>query len=341
MSQHAATGQQPVPAAQDMKLVPDIFAPAVPKKGIRDGFGRALLELGGKDENVWALSADVSESSRTHWFAEKFPGRFVQVGVAEQNLAGVAAGIALCGKTAFISAFGAFSPGRNFDQIRVSICYNGVSVKIHSSHTGLAVGPDGASHQMLEDIAMMRALPNMTVIVPADMEQAKKATFAAAAVKTPVYLRTSRESTPVFTTPDTPFAIGKANVYRDGNDVAVFACGHQVFESLKAAQELKKEGIDAAVVDMHTIKPIDKSAILSYAKKCRAIVSAEDHQINGGLGSAIAEVLAESGCPAVLKRVGVEDSFGETGSCAELYKKYGIDAAGIAKAAKEVLKVKK
>jgi len=323
-----------------MNLVPDPFAATLAKKSSRDGFGKALAELGAADANVWAVSADVSESSRTHWFAEKFPERFVQVGVAEQNMAGVAAGIASCGKTAFMSAFGAFSPGRNFDQIRVSICYNDVDVKVHASHTGLSVGPDGASHQMLEDIALMRALPNMTVLVPSDLEQARKATLAAAAVKTPAYIRTSRENAPVFTTPGTPFVIGKANVYRDGKDVAVFACGLQVWESLKAAEELKKEGIDAAVIDMHSIKPIDKACILSYAKTCGVIVSAEDHQVAGGLGSAIAEVLAESGCPAVLRRVGM-NGFGETGSCTELYRKYGLDSSGIAKAAKEALKMKK
>ncbi len=329
------TGMKP-----GMKLVPDPFASTIAKKSSRDGFGKALLELGEKDKSVWAVSADVSESSRTNWFAEKFPERFVQVGVAEQNMAGVAAGIASCGKTVFISAFGAFSPGRNFDQIRVSICYNDVNVKVHASHTGLSVGPDGASHQMLEDIAMMRALPNMTVIAPSDMEQAKKATLAAAAMKTPIYIRTSRENAPVFTTPDTPFAVGKANIYRDGKDVAIFACGLQVYESLKAAEELKKEGIDAAVIDMHTIKPIDRAAILSYAKKCGVLVSAEDHQVDGGLGSAIAEVLAESGSPATLRRIGMT-GFGETGSCAELYKKYGLDAAGIVQAAREALKLRK
>jgi transketolase len=323
----------------DMHLVPDLFAPAVPKKASRDGFGKALVELGEKDKNVWALTADVSESTRTHWFAEKFPDRFVQVGVAEQNLAGVAAGIAACGKKAFISAFAAFSPGRNFDQIRVSLCYSNLDVKIHASHAGLSVGPDGASHQILEDIAMMRALPNMTVLVPCDLEQAKKATLAAAVLKTPAYIRTSRENTPVFTTPQTPFEIGKANVYRDGKDVAVFACGLQVFEALKAADELKKKGIDAAVIDMHSIKPIDKAAIAQYAKKCGVLVSAEDHQINGGLGGAIAEVLCESS-PVPIVRVGVKDSFGESGNCAELYRKYGIDAAAITKAAEEAVKLK-
>jgi transketolase len=323
----------------NMHLAPDIFGAAVPRKASRDGFGRALVELGEKDMNVWALTADVSESTRTHWFAEKFPDRFVQVGVAEQNLAGVAAGIAACGKKAFISAFGAFSPGRNFDQVRVSICYNDVDVKLHASHCGLSVGPDGASHQILEDIAMMRALPNMIVLVPCDMEQARKATLAAARLTTPAYIRTSRENSPVFTTPQTPFEIGKANVYRDGKDAAIFACGLQVFESLKAAEELKKKGIDAAVIDMHTIKPIDTAMIVSYSKKCRALVSVEDHQIDGGLGSAIAEVLAEHH-PAHLKRIGMKGAFGESGSCAELYKKYGLDAAGIVKGVEEALTMK-
>jgi len=323
----------------DLKLVPDLFAPAIAKKSSRDGFGKALLELGERDKSIWAVSADVSESSRTHWFAEKFPERFVQVGVAEQNMAGVAAGIASCGKTVFISAFGAFSPGRNFDQIRVSLCYNNSNVKVHASHTGIAVGPDGASHQMLEDIAMVRALPNMIVLVPADMEEARKATHTAAGIKTPVYIRTSRENAPVFTTHETPFTIGKANVCRDGKGVAIFACGAQVYESLKAAEELKKENIDAAVIDMHTIKPIDRAVIVAYAKKCDVLVSAEDHQIDGGLGSAIAEVLAEE-WPTTLKRVGINNTFGESGSATELFQKYGIDAAGIARAAKEAIHMK-
>ncbi len=323
----------------DMHLVPDLFGAAIVKKASRDGFGKALLELGEKDPNVWAVSADVSESTRTHWFAEKFPQRFVQVGVAEQNMAGVAAGIASCGKLAFISAFGAFSPGRNFDQIRVSVCYNDSNVKVHASHAGLSVGPDGASHQMLEDIALMRSLPNMLVVVPCDMEQAKKATLAMATVKTPAYIRTSRENAPVFTTTQTPFELGKANVYRDGKDVAIFACGLQVYEALKAAEELKKKGIDAAVIDMHTIKPIDSATITTYAKKCGAVVSVEDHQINGGLGSAIAEVLCEK-CPAHLVRVGMRDQFGESGNAYDLFRKYGLDAAGIVKAAEEASKLK-
>jgi transketolase len=325
---------------KEMHLVPDVFAPTLIKKASRDGFGKALLELAEKDPNVWALSADVSESTRTHWFAEKFPDRFVQVGVAEQNMAGVAAGIASCGKKVFISAFAAFSPGRNFDQIRVSICYNDVDVKVHASHAGLAVGPDGASHQMLEDLALMRSLPNMHVIVPCDLEQAKKATLAAAMVKTPAYIRTSRENSPVFTTPQTPFEIGKANVYRDGGKdpaVAIFSCGLQVYEALKAAEELKKKGIDAAVIDMHTIKPIDSGTIIAFAKKTKLLVSVEDHQIAGGLGSAIAEVLCDKH-PAKLVRLGMKDQFGESGSAYELFKKYGLDAAGIVKAVEDMMK---
>lgn len=320
---------------KDMHLAESLYG-ELDKKPSRDGFGKALLELGEKDENVWALTADVSESTRTNWFADKFPKRFVQVGVAEQNLAGVASGIAACGKKVFISAFAAFSPGRNFDQLRVSICYNNVDVKIHGSHAGLSVGPDGASHQILEDIAMMRILPNMSVLVPSDVEQAKKATLAAAKLATPAYIRTSREKAPIFTTPQTPFEIGRANVYRDGEDVAIFACGLQVYEALKAAEDLNKKGISAAVIDMHSIKPIDAATIVSYAKKCRALVSVEDHQIEGGLGSAIAEVLSDRH-PAHLRRLGVKDRFGESGNCADLFRKYGLDAAGIAKAAEEEL----
>ncbi|MDD5337143.1 MAG: transketolase family protein [Candidatus ainarchaeum sp.] len=294
---------------------------------LRDGFGKALLELGEKDPNVWVLTADVSESTRTHWFAEKFPKRFVQVGVAEQNLAGTAAGIAACGKTAIISAFGAFNPGRNFDQIRVSICYNDVKVIIHASHTGITVGPDGASHQMLEDIAMMRALPNMTVFVPADAEEARKATLAAHSIKGPAYIRTGREKFPVFTTEKTPFIPGKANVLRDGSDVAIFACGVEVYQALKAAEMLEKEGIKAAVINVHTIKPLDRETILSYAKKCGLSVSVEEHQVNGGLGSAIAELLAEENCK--LFRHGIHNTFAESGEAPELMKKYKLDAQGI------------
>jgi len=322
-----------------MELISNLFAPEVSKPS-RDGFGKALVELGEKDPNVWVMTADVSESTRTHWFAEKFPKRFIQVGVAEQNLAGVAAGIAACGKTVFISAYGVFSPGRNWDQIRVSICYNDVPVKLHASHTGLTVGPDGASHQALEDIAMMRVLPNMVVVAPADMEEARKATHAIAEIKSPAYIRTAREKAAAFTTKDTPFELGKANVYRDGADIAIFACGITVYESLKAAEALKQKGIDAAVIDCHTIKPIDSETVTKYSKKCGLILTVEEHQVDGGMGSAVAEVLAENHhCP--LKRHGIYNHFCESGESADLLKKYQLDAAGIAKVAEESMKMKR
>ncbi len=302
----------------------------------RDGFGKMLLELGEKDPDLWVLTADVAESSRAHWFAEKFPERFVQVGIAEQNMASVASGIAACGKTAVISAFGAFSPGRNFDQIRVSVCYNDSKVIVHGSHTGITVGPDGASHQILEDIAMMRALPNMSVLVPADFWEAKKALHAAHALKGPCYVRTGREKLPGFTTEKTPFEIGKANVLRDGKDVAIFACGVEVYQSLRAAEMLEKDGINAAVINVHTIKPMDRESIIKYSKKCGLAVSVEEHQISGGLGSAVAEVIAEdSGTP--LKRHGIYDRFAESGEALELMGKYKLDAQGICETAKEAV----
>lgn len=311
------------------------------KKPTRDGFGKALVELGEKDPNVWVLTADVSESTRTHWFSEKFPKRFVQVGVAEQNLAGVAAGIASCGKTAFISAYGVFSPGRNWDQIRVSICYNNLPVKIHASHTGLTVGPDGATHQALEDLAIMRSLPNMVILAPSDFEQTKKATHVAYLHPGPVYIRSAREKSPVFTTKDTPFEIGGANVIADGSDVAIFACGIPVYESLKAANELKKQGRSVAVIDCYSIKPINREIIEQYAKKCGLIVSVEEHQINGGLGSSIAEVLSELGSSCILKRHGIYDRFCESGEGYDLLKKYNLDSVGILNVVKEALKLKK
>ncbi|MCK4319645.1 transketolase family protein [Candidatus Micrarchaeota archaeon] len=324
---------------EDMHLIDPLFEPAELKPS-RDGFASASVEIGEKDQNVWVLTADVSGSTRANFFERKFPERFVQVGVAEQNMAGVAAGIASEGKTAFVSAYGVFSPGRNWDQIRVSICYNDVPVIFHGSHTGITVGPDGASHQALEDIAITRPIPNMQVLAPADAEEVRKAFWAAYESKRPTYIRTSREKMPVFTTENTPFTLGKANVYREGNDVAIFAIGPLVYESLKAARELEKENIFCAVIDMHTIKPIDKEAIIHWAEKTGLLVSIEDHQINGGLGSAIAEVLAEN-LPTPLKRHGMLDVFGESGTASDLLKKYSLDAEGIKKTIKEALPMKK
>jgi transketolase len=316
---------------KEMALIENIDAPQN-RKPSRDGFGKALVEIGAENPNLWVLTADVSESTRTHWFAEKYPDRFVQVGVSEQNMAGVATGIASSGKTVFISAYAAFSPGRNWDQVRVSICYNNVPVKLHGSHTGVTVGPDGASHQALEDIAITRVLPNMTVIVPADVEEARKATIEASKTKKPVYIRSCREKMPAFTTYLTPFTIGKANVYRNGSDAAIFACGPQVYESIMAAEKLESEGISCAVIDCHTIKPIDEDMIRFWGKKTGLIISVEDHQITGGLGGAIAEVLGESGksIPCSLKRHGIRNMFCESGEPLELMKKYGLDSEGIA-----------
>ncbi len=324
---------------KEMKLVENLFS-IEEKKPTRDGFGRGLEEVGESNPDLWVLTADVSGSVRTHWFAKKFPRRFVQVGVAEQNLAGVAAGIAACGKTSVISAYGVFSPGRNWDQIRVSICYNDVPVIIHASHTGLTVGPDGASHQALEDMAMMRVLPNIVVVAPSDFNQAKKAIKVLLKRNKPAYIRSERSKAPVFTTEETPFELGKVNVYREGKDVAVFACGVPVYESLKAAEELEKEGISCAVIDCHTIKPIDREAVKEWGEKTGLIVSVEEHQINGGLGGAIAEVIAEEGIKAKLKRHGVYNRFCESGSAYELLEKYGLDAEGIRKVVKEAVQKK-
>jgi transketolase len=321
---------------KEMGLIENIDAPQN-RKPSRDGFGKALVEIGSENPNLWVLTADVSESTRTHWFAEKYPERFVQVGVSEQNMAGVAAGIASLGKTVFISAYGVFSPGRNWDQVRVSICYNNVPVKLHGSHTGVTVGPDGASHQALEDIAITRVLPNMTVIVPADVEEARKATIEAAKIKNPVYIRSCREKMPVFTTHLTPFTIGKANTYREGKDMAIFACGPQVYESIIAAEKLESAGISCAVIDCHTIKPLDEDTIKFWAKKTGFIVTVEDHQIIGGLGGAIAEALGELGksSPCTLKRHGIKNIFCESGEPLELMKKYKLDSEGIAEFVQE------
>lgn len=322
---------------KEMHLIEDLLT-SKNTVSLRDGFGKGLLEVGQENHDVWVVTADVQESTRVNWFAEKFPQRFVQAGIAEQNMAGVAAGIALCGKIAFISAFAAFSPGRNWDQIRVSICYTNANVKIHASHNGISVGPDGATHQALEDIAMLRALPNMVIIVPCDIEETRKATKAITNRFGPAYIRTSREKVVTFTTEETPFEIGKANVYREGKNAAIFACGLEVYESLKAAEALAKEGIECAVIDCHTIKPIDRDCILEWAKKTKLLISVEEHQIYGGLGGAIAEVLSEEQTGAVLKRHGIYDTFCESGDGKDLMRKYKLDAAGIVEFVRQVIK---
>ncbi|MBI2050589.1 MAG: transketolase family protein [Parcubacteria group bacterium] len=306
----------------------------------RDGYGEALVALGEKNGKVIVLSADLTESTRSKAFAEQFPERFVEVGVAEQNLAGLAAGMALAGYIPFMSSFAVFSPGRNWDQIRVSICYTAANVKIAGGHTGISVGPDGATHQAMEDIALTRVLPNMAVVAPADSLEAAKATLAAASLEGPVYLRFGRPQAPVFTTRTSPFEIGVANVLAAGTDVTIIACGPMVYTSLEAALELgKKHGVKAEVINCHTIKPLDVKTLAASAKKTGAVVTAEEHQIHGGLGGAVAEALAER-APVVMRFVGMPDAFGESGEAQELLEKYGMTKEKIVAQSLAVIKEK-
>lgn len=306
----------------------------------RDGFGKGLADAARKDQRIVGLCADLTDSTRIEWFKKEFPDRFVELGVAEQNLATVAAGMALGGKIPFISSYATFSPGRNWEQIRTTICYNDVPVKIIGSHAGISVGPDGATHQALEDMGMMRALPNMQVCCPADWIEARKATLAMAELPSPCYMRLSREKVPTITTEQTPFKWGRGEVYRDGYDIAIISCGQLVYEALLAADMLAKDGIDAYVVNMHTIKPIDAELIIDLAKKTGAIVTAEEHQINTGLGSAVAEVIVQN-YPVPQKMVAIQDRFGESGEPAELLTKFGLRKEDIIKAAKEAVKLRR
>lgn len=309
------------------------------QKPTRSGYGKGLVELGKKDKNIVALCADLTDSTKVGDFRKEFPDRFIEVGIAEQNMMGLAAGLALVGKIPFISTYAVFCPGRNWDQLRISVAYNNIPVKLTGAHSGVSVGADGATHQALEDIAITRCLPNMTVLAPCDFIETRKATIAAAATKGPVYLRFAREATPVFTTEETFFEIGKANIFREGKDVAIIACGPLVHEALLAAESLAEENISVAVVDNHTIKPMDEKTITEIAEKTGAVVTAEDHQIMGGMGSAVAEVLAKN-CPVPMEMVGVQDRFGESGTPEELMTLFKLTAEDIKKAVKKVLKRK-
>lgn len=306
----------------------------------RDGYGKGLVEAGEKDERIVVLCADLTESTRSHWFAEKFPERFIQVGVAEPNMAVLASGMAAYGKIPFISSYATFSPGRNNEQIRTNVCINNVPVKVAGSHAGISVGPDGATHQALEDIALMRAVPRMEVFVPCDALQAQKATMTAAFSKKPAYLRLGRAKTPIITTHETPYEPGKAQVFREGTDVAIIACGSQVYDALIAAQNLEKEGVSCAVINNHTIKPLDEKTIVAVAKKCGRVVTVEEHQVAAGMGSAVAECLAKTH-PVPIEFVGMQDTFGESGEPRELLEHFGIDTKGIMSAAHRVLERKK
>ncbi len=303
---------------------------------IRKGFGKGLLMAGKANQQVVAACADLTDSTQMNLFKEKFPERFVEIGVAEQNLVTVGAGLAAMGKIPFVSSYAAFSPGRNWEQIRTTICLNDRPVKVVGSHAGVSVGPDGATHQMLEDLALMRVLPNMVVIAPCDSVEAEKATLAMAQDKRPNYLRLAREATPIITTSDTPFAIGEAYVFKNGSDVSLIATGTMTYQALAAAEQLAKDGISAEVVHVPTLKPLDHETILKSVRKTGAVVTAEEGQIIGGLGGAIAELLGEEE-PTPMLRIGMKDRFGESGSPAELLEYFGLDAKHIRLAAHSLL----
>jgi transketolase len=317
-------------------LTVDITKAKLQSESIRNGLGRGLLEAGKQNKNVVAVTADLTESTNISLFAKAFPERFIQVGVSEQNLVTVGSGLAAFGKIPFVSSYAAFNPGRNWEQIRTTICLNDRPVKIVGSHTGISVGPDGATHQMLEDIALMRALPNMVVLAPCDSVEAEKATLAMATDLRPNYIRLARDATPIITLPDTPFEIGKAIVFVEGFDVTIIATGTMVYHALLAAERLKHHHISAEVINVSTVKPLDAETIITSVKKTRAVVTAEEAQINGGLGGVIAELLAER-CPTIMRRIGMKDHFGESGKPNELLKHFGLDADHIVLAAQELI----
>jgi len=326
------------------KLNPHIFDKDVERVPIRKGFGMGLVEAGEKNPDVVGLCADLTESTQMHLFKQKFPERFIEIGVAEQNLASVASGMSAMGKIPFITSYAMFSPGRNWEQIRTTICYNDRAVVIAGSHAGVSVGPDGGTHQAIEDIAITRVIPNMTVISPCDYIEAHKATLAAAELGSPVYLRLAREKTPVITTDETPFQIGKAQLYYGGEtgraDVGIIATGALVFRALKVAEALKKKGVSVKVLNISTIKPLDTEAVFMIADTTRALVTVEEHQVAGGLGSAVAEYLAEN-LPTPIAFVGVRDQFGQSGTPDELLQHYGMGESHIQAAVMNVLARKK
>ncbi len=326
---------------KDQKLNPKLLDKDVEQVPLRQGYGEGLLQAGKEDENVVALCADLTGSTKTAIFSKVFPERFVEMGIGEQSMASVASGMAAMGKVPFIASYAMFSPGRNWEQIRTTICYNNSNVKVAGAHAGVSVGPDGGTHQAIEDIAIMRVIPRMTVIVPCDSIESRKATLAAAKMIGPIYLRFAREATPVMTTEESPFEIGKANLLRNPEtpQVAIIACGPMVYNALMAAEELSKEGIEVSVLNNHTIKPMDEEAVVGVAKKAGAVVTVEEHQVKGGMGSAVAEVLAKNS-PTLMEFVGVQDRFGESGTPKELIEHFGIGISHIKDAVKKVLERK-
>lgn len=324
---------------ENTKLNTKIFDTDVEMAPTRDGFGNGVVEAGTKDERVVVLCADLAESTRADWFQKKFPTRYVELGVAEQNLAAVGAGFAEYGKIPFITSYAAFNPGRNNEQIRTTISLNNVPVKVCGMHAGVSVGPDGATHQALEDIALMRVQPNMTVIVPCDAEEARKATYAAAFNGKPTYLRFAREKSPTMTTPETPFEIGKAYTMWESESpqVAIVGTGPLLFEALKAAKALEGKGVRVQVVNFHTVKPLDTETLYKIASSVHAVVTVEEHQAAGGFGSAVAEFLSEHR-PVPIEMVAVRDRFGQSGTTTELYKEYGLDEVAIVAAVERAIK---
>jgi transketolase len=312
----------------------------IQKKPTRDGAGEALRELGKKNDRVLVLSADLTDSTRAGWFKKLYPERFISFGVAEQDMFGTAAGLALCGKIPYACTFGVFASGRAWDQIRVSVAYMNLNVKIIGTHGGITVGEDGATHQALDEIALMRIVPNMTIVVPADANEAFKATMQAAEIPGPVYIRLGRSPAPIMTKKEDPFEIGKATLYRDGKDVTIIACGHSLYEAKKAHEHLQKEGISARVIDLHTPKPLDKDAIAKAAGETGALVTVEEHTVFGGIGSIVAEFVAQH-CPVPMRMLGIQDTFGESGTPMELLKLFHLTTDDVVHAVHEVLKTKK
>lgn len=323
----------------NLHLVADVLAKDIEKVPTRKGFGKGLLEAGKRDENVVALCADLTDSTQISLFRDAFPDRYVEIGVAEQNLVTVGSGMAAIGKIPFVSSYAAFSPGRNWEQIKTTIALNDQPVKIVGAHAGLYTGADGATHQMLEDITLMRVMPNMVVVVPGDAVEAEKATIALASDKRPAYIRLAREATPVLTTEKTPFEIGKAYVYTEGADVTVVATGTMTYQAMVAAEMLFKDGIDIEVIHCPTVKPLDAVTILKSAQKTGAVITVEEAQMAGGLGGAVAELLAEE-LPTPLKRIGVRDRYGESGKPDELLSLHGLTAKHIAMAAHHMMEKK-
>ncbi len=327
-----------------LKLNPKIFSSDCEQAPIRKGFGEGLVKAGEENSQVVALCADLTESTQMHLFKNKFPDRFIEIGVAEQNLVTVSSGMSAMGKIPFCSSYAMFSPGRNWEQIRTTIAYNDRKVVVVGSHAGISVGPDGGTHQALEDIALMRVIPNMDVISPCDALEAKKATLALAHSSRPAYLRLAREKTPVITTEETPYEIGKAETYWMPEvgmaQVGIIVTGGLVSRALFAAKELEEEGIKTKVLNLSSIKPLDSESILKLAKEAKAIVTVEEHQVAGGMGSAVAEFLSEN-YPVIVDRVGVQDKFGQSGTPDELIEYYGMGKNSIKEAVKKVLKLKK